>query len=155
MARTTTGVSFDNVILDAIRPVLARSARSIAAAMAAMADAEVDKQLATRGRSRGGRATRPRPRAQEITKWVADTRARRVPNFVIEMTGGLDTKKKIVAKFGENATFEKGKPLPAPQAKAAAPSGGGVKSAPKHAARVVKARPPVVRKAATVAEARV
>jgi hypothetical protein len=28
------------------------------------------------------------------------------------MTGGLDTKKKIVAKFGENAAFEKGKPLP-------------------------------------------
>jgi hypothetical protein len=37
-----------------------------------------------------------------------------VPTFVIEMTGGLDTKKKIVAKFGENATFEKGKPPPKP-----------------------------------------
>jgi hypothetical protein len=35
-----------------------------------------------------------------------------VPTFVIEMTGGLDTKKKIVAKFGDGATFEKGKPLP-------------------------------------------
>jgi hypothetical protein len=34
-----------------------------------------------------------------------------VPKFVIEATG-LDTKKKIVAKFGPNATFEKGKPLP-------------------------------------------
>ncbi len=32
--------------------------------------------------------------------------------FVIEMTGGLDTKKKIVAKFGDNAAFEKGRPLP-------------------------------------------
>jgi hypothetical protein len=32
---------------------------------------------------------------------------------------GLDTKKKIVAKFGKNATFEKGKPLP--QTKATAP----------------------------------
>jgi hypothetical protein len=48
----------------------------------------------------------------EITRWVADRRARRVPNFVIEMTGGLDTKKKIVAKYGENVAFEKGKPLP-------------------------------------------
>jgi hypothetical protein len=28
------------------------------------------------------------------------------------MTGGLDTKKKIVARFGENAAFEIGKPLP-------------------------------------------
>ena len=43
---------------------------------------------------------------------MADKRARRVPTFVIEMTGGMDTKKRIVAKFGENATFEKGKPLP-------------------------------------------
>jgi hypothetical protein len=48
-----------------------------------------------------------------MTRWVADRRARRVPTFVIEMTGGLDTKK-IVARYGENATFEKGKPLPKP-----------------------------------------
>jgi hypothetical protein len=53
-----------------------------------------------------------------MTRWIADRRARRVPTFVIEMTGGLDTKKKIVARFGENAVFEKGKPLPRP-AKAA------------------------------------
>ena len=31
------------------------------------------------------------------------------------MTNGLDTKKKIVAKFGEDAVFEKGKPLPKPK----------------------------------------
>jgi hypothetical protein len=46
-----------------------------------------------------------------MTRWVADARARRVPKFVIEATG-LETKKKIVAKYGPNATFEKGKPLP-------------------------------------------
>jgi hypothetical protein len=46
-----------------------------------------------------------------MTRWVADRRARRVPKFVIEATG-LDTKKKIVAKFGEGASFERGKPLP-------------------------------------------
>jgi len=46
---------------------------------------------------------------------VADNRARRVPTFVIEATG-LDTKKKIVARFGPNASFEKGKPLPKPKA---------------------------------------
>jgi hypothetical protein len=28
------------------------------------------------------------------------------------MTGGIDTKKKIVARYGENAAFEKGKPPP-------------------------------------------
>ena len=62
------------------------------------------------GRVRGG----ARRRKVEMTRWVADRRARRVPNFVIEMTGGLDTKKKIVAKFGENVTFEKGKQAPKP-----------------------------------------
>jgi hypothetical protein len=56
---------------------------------------------------RPGRAPR-----EEMTKWVADRSARRVPTFVIELTGGLDTKKRIVQKFGENAAFEKGKPLP-------------------------------------------
>jgi len=47
----------------------------------------------------------------EITRWAADRRARRVPNFVIEATG-LKTKKQIVAKFGDGVVFEKGKPLP-------------------------------------------
>jgi len=37
--------------------------------------------------------------------------ARRVPTFVIEQTG-LKTKKQIVAKFGADAPFEKGKALP-------------------------------------------
>jgi hypothetical protein len=61
-------------------------------------------------------ARRSRPRT-EMTKWIADRNARRVPLFVIEATG-LDTKKAIVAKFGDNAAFEKGKGLPKP-AKAA------------------------------------
>jgi hypothetical protein len=79
------------------------------------------------------------PRAGEITRWVADNRARRVPNFVIEATG-LDTKKEIVARFGANSAFAKGKPLP--HAKPAqAPA------APAKTERVVKARPPIVRKA--------
>src|SRR3990172_7300921 len=62
-------------------------------------------------RGYGGRARRP-SRRSEITRWIADRRARRVPKFVIEMTGGLDTKKKIVAKYGEDVVFERGKPLP-------------------------------------------
>jgi hypothetical protein len=68
-------------------------------------------------------------------------RARRVPNFVIDATG-LDTKKKIVAKFGEGAAFEKGKPLPAMKAEASKVVAGPVAKA----ARVVKAKAPVVRK---------
>jgi len=49
-----------------------------------------------------------------MTEWTADRRARRVPTFVIEATG-LDTKKKIVANFGEGVTFHKGEPLPTPK----------------------------------------
>lgn len=56
---------------------------------------------------------RRRRRAASMTRWSADTAARRVPLFVIEATG-LDTKKKIVARYGANARFENGKPLPAP-----------------------------------------
>jgi hypothetical protein len=66
------------------------------------------------GRARGGRGRKPggrgRPRG-EITRWAADRRARRVPNFVIEMTG-MKTKKQIVTKYGEGVVFEKGKPSP-------------------------------------------
>jgi hypothetical protein len=62
--------------------------------------------------ARKARSAAPRKRFRgEMTRWVADKRARRVPLFVIEATG-LDTKKKIVKRFGENASFEKGKPLP-------------------------------------------
>jgi hypothetical protein len=80
-----------------------------------------------------------------MTRWVADNRARRVPNFVIEMTGGLDTKKKIVARYGENVAFEKGKPVP--------PLADGAKTGARSAAepRIVTPKPPVRRKAASAA----
>src|SRR3990172_7575067 len=115
MARAAA-VSIDAVIQTAVQEDVARASRSIATAIAQMAAAELERQLAvTNGRpQRYGRA-RSRQRT-EITRWVADTRARRVPTFVIEMTGGLDTKKKIVAKFGPGAAFEKGKPPPRPKA---------------------------------------
>jgi hypothetical protein len=123
MPRNASQPSIDDIVRDAMEPVLKRASTAIARAIAELAAARVEEELqggVTRGVNRGragrvargrGRAAARRPRT-EITKWVADNRARRVPNFVIEMTGGLDTKKKIVAKFGENATFEKGKPLP-------------------------------------------
>ena len=50
-----------------------------------------------------------------IARWVPDIHARRVPTFVIEMTG-LDTKKAIVARYGDSAVFELGKPAPKPLA---------------------------------------
>jgi hypothetical protein len=116
--------SIDDIVRDAMEGVVKRASAAIAKAIAEMAATRIDEELQSGvERARGGRKGRPvrartgggagarRPRG-EITRWVADNRARRVPNFVIEMTGGLDTKKKIVAKFGENASFEKGKPLP-------------------------------------------
>jgi len=96
--------------------VLRRASTSIAQVLGEMAAAHIDHELKgkralARRPAVAGRRLRGRRRA-EITRWVADRNARRVPLFVIEMTNGLDTKKKIVAKFGENAAFEKGKPLP-------------------------------------------
>ena len=120
-ATSLRSTSIDAVVQKSVQEVMARAARSIAAAIADMAAAELEKQLSVetkRSPDPGRRAAPRRPRREELTKWVADNRARRVPTFVIELTGGLDTKKKIVAKFGEDAVFERGKPLPKP-AKAA------------------------------------
>ncbi len=116
--RRLEATSIDEVVQRAVQDVIARAAGSIATAIAEMAAAELGEQLSVATKRGGGRApssrraaSRRRPRG-EITKWVADNHARRVPTFVIELTGGLDTKKKIVAKFGEDAVFEKGRPLP-------------------------------------------
>ena len=105
------------IINKAVADVIARIVPVIQRQIAALAATELDANLAVSGRARSRAKTR-RPRArEEITKWVADRRARRVPTFVIELAGGLDTKKKIVAKYGPGVVFEKGKP--APKAKAA------------------------------------
>jgi hypothetical protein len=113
-------LNIEDLITDAVASAMSRIAPAIQRRIAELAAEQLEVNLAMKNgvmRSRGpGR--RARTRGDEMTKWVADRNARRVPTFVIEMTGGLDTKKKIVAKFGENATFEKGKPLPKP-AKAA------------------------------------
>lgn len=120
MARTAAQPSIDDIVREAMEGVVKRASASIAKAIADMAAARLDEELQSGVTRARGKAPRPRGRARgparraraEITKWVADNRARRVPNFVIQMTGGLDTKKKIVARFGENASFEVGKPLP-------------------------------------------
>ena len=122
MPRPATSTSIDEILRGAMEPVLKRASAAIAQAIADMAAERLDRELqngvargARRGRGGAGRARRPPRRRTEITRWVADRRARRVPKFVIEMTDGLDTKKKIVAKYGENAAFERGKPLPKPK----------------------------------------
>jgi hypothetical protein len=124
MPRPARNGSIDDILRTAMEPVLKRASAAIAKALADAAaeriDGELQRGLARARGGRGGRGaavrgTRPARRRTEITRWVADRRARRVPNFVIEMTNGLDTKKKIVAKYGEDAAFEKGKPLPKPK----------------------------------------
>ena len=118
MPRPPKPQSLDAILQSAMEPVLKRASASIAKAIADMAAARLDRELQNgiaRGRARGGgaaRVARAERQRGDLTKWAADRRARRVPKFVIEMTNGLDTKKKIVARFGADSVFEKGKPLP-------------------------------------------
>lgn len=118
MPRSRAAGSIDVVVREALDPVVRRAAAAIARAVAEMAAQGLEAELrngvarASRGRRSSGKG-RARPRA-EITKWAADRRARRVPNFVIEATG-LKTKKQIVAKYGDGVVFEKGKPSPKPK----------------------------------------
>lgn len=142
MARADKKPTFEDLIAESVERTVQRIVsmieRKVERAAAARVAVEAEGVRGTRGRK--SRAGRPRARV-EISAWVADKRARRVPNFVIEMTNGLDTKKKIVARFGENARFEKGKPLPQAHVKAHEAVGGE--------AHIPKAKPPKVRKAAT------
>ncbi len=118
MPRQPASSSIDEIVRQAMEPVLKRASASIAKAIADMAAERLDIELqggigqARTRRGVVGRPARVSRRRTEITRWVADRRARRVPKFVIEMTNGLDTKKRIVARFGADAVFEKGKPLP-------------------------------------------
>ena len=120
MPRRTGRASAEDVILQAVESVVERASAGIARAIADILAVRIDEELKAqvaravgKGRKGRGAAARGAPRA-ELAKWVADRRARRVPNFVIEQTG-LKTKKQIVAKFGDNATFEKGKAAPKPK----------------------------------------
>lgn len=121
MARRPGRANAEQIILDAVESVVERASAGISRAISDILAARIDEELRAHvakavGKARKGRAPaagRSAPRA-ELDKWVADRRARRVPNFVIEQTG-LKTKKQIVAKFGDNAAFEKGKPAPKPK----------------------------------------
>lgn len=110
MPRAAAASSINSDVLSAIRPAVT----AIANLIATLVTEQVEIQVRSAGLARGApkRLVKNRRSGRtEIKKWTADRRARRVPTFVIEATG-LDTKKKIVAKYGANATFEKGKPLP-------------------------------------------
>lgn len=142
MPRAAKNETIDQLIRGAVDRVVERVFAAIETqmnrAVATRVAAEL-KQGARGARARRSGAPKARPRI-ELTTWVADRRARRVPNFVIEATG-LDTKKRIVEKFGEAAKFEKGKGLPKARTAGHEAGAGEMGGA--------RARPPVVRKAAS------
>ncbi len=120
MPRRTGRASAEDVILQAVESIVERASTGISRAIAEILAVRIDEELKAqvaravgKGAKARGAQLRGAPRA-ELEKWVADRRARRVPNFVIEQTG-LKTKKQIVAKYGDNATFEKGKAVPKPK----------------------------------------
>jgi hypothetical protein len=121
MPRKASRATAEEIILQAVENVVERASAGIARAISDILAVRIDEELKAQvakavgkgGRARKGAGRAAAPRA-ELSKWVADRRARRVPNFVIEMTG-LKTKKAIVAKFGDNAAFEKGKQGPKPK----------------------------------------
>jgi hypothetical protein len=115
MARPARQTSIDEIVQEAMDSIVERASVAIARAISKMAADRIDSEL-RRGlgsalslRRGPGRPAGARARVQgAVTRWVADRRARRVPNFVISQTG-LKTKKAIVSKFGEGALFEEGK----------------------------------------------
>lgn len=109
-----TPASLDVIVDQAIRPVVAEASAAIARALADRIASHLERELIAGVGARSASASAPaRVRGagrEEIIRWVADRRARRVPNFVIQLTG-LKTKKQIVQRYGE-AAFEKGRPAP-------------------------------------------
>ncbi len=108
MPRPARATSIDAILRDTAERVASRVSAAIARQVGDLVQERLQRELASNTAVRRGVRRRGRG---EIRRWVADTRARRVPNFVIEATG-LETKKKIVAKYGPGAAFEKGKALP-------------------------------------------
>jgi Arc/MetJ family transcription regulator len=146
MRRATNASNISDIIKEAVAAVVSRTSKAIDDAIRA-AVAQRLRAEPGRSRTRGPvrrefPVRRGRPARTEITRWVADRRARRLPTFVIEATG-LDTKKEIVARYGRNAAFTKGKPLPVAKSRAEA-----AETLAKHARPAVTAKPPFIRKAA-------
>jgi hypothetical protein len=113
MPRAASTASIEAILRDVAERVASRVSGAISRHVGALVAAQLQAEMAPGATRRAAAPRRRRPRGT-ITRWTADVRARRVPKFVIEATG-LDTKKKIVARYGANVTFEQGKPLPRPK----------------------------------------
>jgi len=99
------------------REVVAEIRQALNSALAHLEGGKATNRGTRRGSSSALRAPR------KVTSWVADRAAKRVPNFVIDLTG-LKTKRDIVEKYGDGAAFEVGQPLPPPTDNAGEPSPG-------------------------------
>ncbi|HEX9401682.1 MAG TPA: hypothetical protein VF912_16355 [Anaeromyxobacter sp.] len=117
MARPAATPSIDALVRDAVRGVVEQTSATIARMLAELTAVRLEDELQNEvARAGRGRVRRPvRAARGEMSRWAADRRARRVPNFVIAMTG-LKTKKQIVAKFGEGVVFDRSKQPPKPKA---------------------------------------
>lgn len=103
---------------DPINEAMQNINAALTKAIASRVEREFLARLSSMRAAREEKAAKATPKhvstyKSDITKWVPDHSARRVPNFVIAMTK-LDTKKAIVAKYGDKVTFELGKPVPKP-----------------------------------------
>jgi hypothetical protein len=130
--------SVEQLVAAAVAPFVARTATRMAAAVRRLVASRIQAEVGARGVRRRSVRRKTKPRAG-VTKWTADRSARRVPNFVIEATG-LETKREIVARYGE-ASFERGKSLP----EALAPRATSVRP---DAPAPVKAKGPIIRRKA-------
>jgi len=103
-----------------VEPPIGRRITALGVQMATFAlsqdssGARIEPAAGTPGKPKGRRRRRG---SQSV--WVADSKARRVPTWVVKSTDGLDTKAKVIDRFGPGARFELGKPLPAPLSAAA------------------------------------
>jgi hypothetical protein len=117
MPRAATPTTLDALVEDAVDELVRRTSLAIARTIADLTVERLEAELrATVAKAAaGGVRTRRRRPAAALSRWAADRRARRVPKFVIELTG-LETKREIVARYGDGVVFEKGKPAPKPNA---------------------------------------
>ena len=84
----SANASLDSIIEAAVRGVVERTSMAIARTVAARVLEERERRPgpSSKGR-RGPRRTSPKRGPEELTRWTANRRARRVPKFVIRDDG--------------------------------------------------------------------
>jgi hypothetical protein len=99
-----------------VAPPIARRITALGTGMIGLAMQESSTSHLAPGTAPVATTTKRRSRKRRAkgsdSVWVADSSARRVPTWVIKATEGLETKAKIVDRFGPDARFEVGKALP-------------------------------------------